>query len=273
MRIESRCETHLKRISELLPLLHDALEKGSPRGSTNAPPGMEQARAYRQERIERDQPRWSQFAYLPETPTPLDLDVAMAVNDMRVLLASSHHFAMELVGLPRPCSRCHHDVVSHEGARGRCAECRSCESYRLALAPADSKSWLALIYSDARVAPALEPTLKKVIHIMEVALDLVSSGKLIMVRCPWCRGKTEAMPNGSLSLRVYVPGTAPETYVICTNSACEPPEADCGERFRGKPMWPFSDLDWLGKRLDHELQLTREEREMALQLLDSKAAA
>jgi hypothetical protein len=222
---------------------------------------MEQARAYRQERIERDIPRYSQFAYLPETPTPLDLDVAMAVNDMRTLLASAHHYAMELVGLPRPCSRCPHEVIEHGGPRGHCTACRNCEGYRLPVAPATSKTWRALIYSNVSVPVSLEPTFKKVIDIMEVALDLATSGKLILVRCPWCRGVTESMPNGSLSLRVYVPGAAPETYVLCTNTTCEPPEADCGHRFQGRPMWPFPDLDWLAKKLDHELQVIEDERE------------
>jgi len=115
--------------------------------------------------------------------------------------------------------------------------------------------------SNAAVATAIECGLARVVSVMEYALDLTDTGKLIQVPCPWCHGITPAMPEGSLTMRVYVPGPAPDTYVLCHNKRCTPSDYDCGSRVQGFPCWPYPELDWLAKRLDMEVERLRAERD------------
>jgi hypothetical protein len=261
MDAESRCKTHLKRISELAPLLQDALERSTSREAPNTPPGLEQTEAFKQEKLERNSnTKLPNVNYLPDSEVPPDLEVSAALQEMRVTLAESHDRALEIVGLPRSCSRCGHSVVFHFHQRHHCM-CDRCENYRLSVVLSTSPSWGNLMASSPRVATAIEAGLARVVSVMEYALDLADTGKLIQVPCPWCHGITQAMPEGSLTMRVYVPGAAPDTYVMCRNKRCDPPAHDCGSRVHGFPCWPFPELDWLAKRLDMEVERIRAERE------------
>lgn len=269
MNSETRCEEHLKRIAELLPLLLDALERSTTRETPNTPPGMEQTAAYKAERAERHQVNVN---YLPENQVPPDLEVSQALYEMRLTLAEMHDIAQELVGLPQTCSRCGHLKQEHAGP-GPCVKCRNCGQFRLTAILPTSPSWRALMASSQYVATAIEASLARVKTIMEYALDLTETGKLIMVPCPWCHGVTESMPEGSFTLRVYVPGAAPDTYVLCENTRCTPPAPDCGDSYHGRPKWPYSELDWLAKRLDIELDRIRDERERLLRGADAVRAS
>lgn len=253
MNPESRCETHLSRIAELLPLLLDALERtGSHKTSSNSAPTMDQVESFKIERAERDK-KTNNINCLPDSNAPMDLDVSMAISEMRITLAQMHATAMQIIGLPQTCTRCAHKDDVH--STGPCTQCRTCLNFRLALILPTSKSWGRMMASDPRVATAIEASLARVVSIMELALDLSDSGQLIRVPCPWCRGVSPSMPGGSLTLRVFVPGAAPDTYVLCTNKRCEPPSADCGERWLGQPRWNFPELDWLAQRLEQSQAL------------------
>jgi len=110
-------------------------------------------------------------------------------------------------------------------------------------------SWERLLV-DERAAARIEFRLATARRKVEETLDLVESGYLIMVPCPWCHGITEAMPGGSLTLRAFTPGEAPKTYVLCLNPVCDPPSSACGYRYEGHPLWPYEELDWLSRQLD-----------------------
>lgn len=81
------------------------------------------------------------------------------------------------------------------------------------------------------------------------ALGLITDGQLLAALCPWCDGKTSAAPvGGHRTLRVRtLPGGLPA--VVCEGGSCDPPEAECGARWRGLPAWPEHEWTWLAARL------------------------
>lgn len=92
-------------------------------------------------------------------------------------------------------------------------------------------------------------------------LGLIRAGQLLTgATCPWCRGVTPHHPaGGATTLRVeeiparpanqYRPAVEAVPVVVCWNPLCEPSDADCGTRWRGRPAWPWHEWDWLAKRL------------------------
>lgn len=95
-------------------------------------------------------------------------------------------------------------------------------------------------------------------------LGLLGDGQLLDVTCPWCGGRTATDPVGgakTMRVRAQLPvgvrsvaGVDPgdvRWYVVCEGGRCEPPEADCGERWRGRPAWPLkTEGEWLAGRLE-----------------------
>lgn len=95
-------------------------------------------------------------------------------------------------------------------------------------------------------------------------LGLLGDGQVLAAVCPWCAGRTASKPVGgerTLRVRAQLPrdvksvvAVPPEEVrwlVICESGTCEPPEADCGERLRGRPAWPLrTEGDWLAQRIE-----------------------
>lgn len=248
-----RCLESLHTIELLWPSLLAAREPGTAQDASNAPPGIEQARSLRAERAEVG----SAGSSVKVFAAPCDLVVVMAIESIEQMLAVAHGQMLGIQKLPRTCSRCRHPFVAHlREIRGRCTACVTCTGFRLTRVPAHAESWRQLLV-DERSANAVEFRLATARREVEKTLDLIATGKLIMSSCPWCRGKNDAMPGGSLTLRAFTPGAAPETYVTCLNPTCDPPPEACGYRSEGRPFWPYEELDWLAKQLDGEIPKKR----------------
>lgn len=261
---QSRCLVALSTIARLLPALDEALAPGStPPSMRNVPPGEDQVAAYRAERAERHLLR---AKYLPESAPPADLDVVMAIADIKTILTSAHHEALRAAGLPERCRRCNHLLKEHGGPRGaRCGLCEPCPGFGMTyLPPGDRRRWESLLVATASSDDAMdviEGMILKARDITERALSERETGWLLLVPCPWCHGKNRAMPGGSLTLRVYLPGArAVDAYVLCLNPACDPDRDACGSRRRGRPMWRAHELGWLSDRLDDEFARLAEAR-------------
>lgn len=254
-----RCRAHLRTVSDLLPALDAALIPGSVERERHAPPGEDQVAAYRAERAER---HLLKTKYLPESAAPADLDIVMALADIRTILSATYHDAEGLVGLPRRCRRCNHELEAHGGDKVGCGLCDPCPGYAFRYVSPGDQRWEALLVSGGEsLAVAIEGPLQKVAEIARSAIGDHEHGWLMMAPCPWCEGKTPAMPGGSLTLRMYVPGIATEAYVLCLNPECTPSEEACGHRKRNRPMWPYHELDWLSDRIDDYLERKKADRE------------
>lgn len=247
MAARDHCVESLNIIQLLWPSLLAARQPGTLQETLNSPPGIEQARALRAERVETGNAVGST---VKEFSAPCDLSVVMAIYDVELKLAVAHDQLLAAQNLPRTCSRCRHPLLAHDRQnRGRCRGCRDCAGFRLVRVSADARSWRQLLV-DERAAQRIVVKLDGARKQVEATLDLVNTGKLIMVPCPWCQGINDAMPTGSLTLRAFTPGAATETYVMCLNPMCDPPTEACGYRSEGHPFWPYEELDWLSKRLD-----------------------
>lgn len=88
-----------------------------------------------------------------------------------------------------------------------------------------------------------------------IALGELRDGQILNAICPFCVGKTFEKPAGERTLRLrLVPDhrdqTKTEAVIVCENpSGCRPFAAECGIWVKGRPAWPWSDWDWLAKRL------------------------
>lgn len=72
----------------------------------------------------------------------------------------------------------------------------------------------------------------------------VFDGKRLKADCPWCR-------QPALYIRLIGPEHARSPVIACQSGTCEPPAADCGTWWRGRPAWPAHEWDWLARRLNH----------------------
>lgn len=245
MAAYDHCLESLGAITVLWQTLLAARQPGTAQPSSNAPPGIEQARSLRAERVEVGSAGGSVKVYA----APCDLTVVITITDVELMLAVAHDQIMSIQGLPRACSRCQHALELHGRQNGaRCAGCRECAGFRLNRVAADARSWKRLLV-DERAAIAVQSRLETARKQVETTLNLVQTGALLMAPCPWCRGVNDAMPTGSLTLRAFTPGAAPETYVMCLNPSCDPSPEVCGYRTEGRPYWPFEELGWLAIQL------------------------
>lgn len=82
------------------------------------------------------------------------------------------------------------------------------------------------------------------------ALALVHDGQALAVVCPWCRGVTPESPaGGEHTWRVReLPGE--QVAITCESGSCEPPSRDVGTWWRGRPVWPLREWEWLAGRLE-----------------------
>lgn len=75
-----------------------------------------------------------------------------------------------------------------------------------------------------------------------LCLRLLRDGQVLEADCPWC--------NQPRALVVHETEAGP--LIVCQSRfVCEPPERDCGNWLRGRPCWPWSEWDWLAKRINH----------------------
>lgn len=120
----------------------------------------------------------------------------------------------------------------------------------------------------ATVDPALpgvvEARCDGLVYRAHAVLGLLGDGQLLDVVCPWCDGRAAGHPVGgakTMRVRAQLPagkrsvaGVDPKDVrwlVVCESGLCEPPEADCGERLRGRPAWPLaSEGEWLAQRFE-----------------------
>lgn len=85
---------------------------------------------------------------------------------------------------------------------------------------------------------------------VRAALRLLRDGQTLGAICPWCGGRTPRTPvGGGRTLRVHE--TLEGLFVACHGIGCAPPEADCGNRWRGRPAWTDAEWDWLAQRIKH----------------------
>lgn len=94
-------------------------------------------------------------------------------------------------------------------------------------------------------APIARTMVAQVAH----ALALVFDGQRLDVECPWCRGVTPDTPaGGARTWRVReLPGNL--IAIVCEN-VCEPASKEVGTWWKGCPVWPLSEWDWLAKRVE-----------------------
>ena len=72
-------------------------------------------------------------------------------------------------------------------------------------------------------------------------LRLIRDGQRLDAECPWC-GQARA-------LVVRVPENLPAMVACESARVCEPPDRDCGIRWRGRPAWSWHEWDWLADRI------------------------
>lgn len=95
----------------------------------------------------------------------------------------------------------------------------------------------------------------EMLHVIERVLGEIWDGQRLSAECPWCHGGILRKP--SWTVRMIPGGVNPRTgepeqmpVVVCESGACTPPEADAGSYWRGNPVWPLWEWEWLMQRLE-----------------------
>jgi hypothetical protein len=121
---------------------------------------------------------------------------------------------------------------------------------------ADARPYLEYTAKHLPAVPDDDPIVLEVARLARAMVDqiaralcLVYDGQRLDVECPWCEGRTELAPvGGEKTWRVReLPGGL--VAIVCESGTCEPPSADVGTWYRGRPCWPTWDWEWLAKRL------------------------
>ncbi|HEX2317164.1 MAG TPA: hypothetical protein VHJ17_25685 [Thermomonospora sp.] len=224
-----------------------------------------QARAERQERLQLVRQGIDPAGYARSAAREDVLDVIVEVEHGLVLLEDA---VRERLGRTRLCERCRHEADEHREAC-RVTGC-SCPGHRLArglgvapraTVPPGAMHWacvwltdqLPAIVTDATLAEHVADEVARLHRLVLGVLGLVENGTLIKAPCIGCDGVTPEQPEGgALTLRLYADG-----YVLCHNPLCDPPTDLCGSRLRGRPMWPYEELEWLAARLDDRARYMR----------------
>jgi hypothetical protein len=126
-----------------------------------------------------------------------------------------------------------------------------------------TRTWLTMAAEERLdIADAPANRLRWLTAEISRVLGLVRAGQLLSgALCSFCRGVTPKQPaGGTTTLRVEE--VAPRKHatalrpavegvhaVVCWNPLCNPPDEDCGTRYRGRPAWPWHEWEWLAKRL------------------------
>lgn len=189
-----------------------------------------------QQRAERDHAAWVERLErtgeaIGEAPAPLDLGVLDTITG---ILAEAVEFAAAAAAyagapqLPPPST-----------------------------AVADARPYLRFLAEQIPALPDPEafadhiaPAVSRWVRRIARTLALVHDGQALAVVCPWCRGVTPETPaGGAYTWRVrHLPGD--EIAIVCESGSCEPPNRDVGTWWRGMPVWPLREWDWLARRLE-----------------------
>lgn len=179
-----------------------------------------------------------------ESPAPFDLDVADLLSE---ILSAADDMA---------------DLVSDTAKVPRMPAAQSAfndpEPYLihvLDMAPACRQAPDVLLAIEARCDGLTMRT--------HTLLGLLGDGQVLDATCPWCDGRRSDVPTGgarTMRVRAQLPPGEPMSkvdptdvrwLVVCESGLCEPPPADCGERYRGRPAWPLkTEGEWLAMRLE-----------------------
>lgn len=212
---------------------------------TYRPPSMsavaraERDRLARLERLERS-------AIAPgESPAPFDLDVADLLSE---ILAAADSMA---------------DLVSDTAKVARMPAAQSAfndpEPYLIHVL-----DMLPACRRRPDVVRRIEERCDELVLRTHTTLGLLGDGQLLDVVCPWCDGRrSDDAPTGgakTMRIRAQLPPGKPMSkvdpkdvrwLVVCESGSCDPPQAECGERLRGRPAWPLkTEGEWLAMRFE-----------------------
>lgn len=210
-------------IIERWPHLLESRLKGTPR-PWKQPDITPEQRAEIDHRAREEKLQRGAFV-LGESPAPVHLDV----------LDKAQAFALKIQSLALLVS----DELQHNVTRHRNPDAITLLLYiRGHLNKVSNDTWnkARKITAEVRAGMAL--------HFTEVF-----DGQRLKTDCPWCT-------KPRLFIRMIGPETNPQPVVVCESGVCEPPSADCGTYWRGKPAWPFFEWEWLSQRLHHEEEKT-----------------
>lgn len=193
-----------------------------------------QPRLTPEQRAERDHAAWAERLErtgeaIGEAPAPLDLGVLDTITGILAEAVALADAAAAYAGAPQlpPPST----------------------------AVADARPYLRFLAEhlpeipEQAVAEYVAPPAARWVRRIARTLALVHDGQALAVVCPWCRGVTPQTPaGGAYTWRVrHLPGD--EIAIVCEND-CEPPSKDVGTWWRGRPVWPLREWDWLARRIE-----------------------
>lgn len=190
-----------------------------------------------EQRAERDRQAWlerlERSSIAPgEHPAPLDLGVLDTMFDVLVraddlAAAVAEHAGVQPLGSPR-------------------------------YGDTDARPYLAFTAAHLTedLATYAAPIARGMVAQVAHALALTYDGQRLDVECPWCHGVTPDAPaGGARTWRVReLPGNM--VAIVC-EGLCEPPSKDVGTWWRGNPVWPLSEWDWLAKRVEAADKVTK----------------
>ncbi|MGB3771726.1 MAG: hypothetical protein WBF79_01945 [Rhodococcus sp. (in: high G+C Gram-positive bacteria)] len=124
----------------------------------------------------------------------------------------------------------------------------------------DPRPWLLVVKTwldsadkrDSRTIPWVHDQMTALTVQVERLLGDVRDGQVMNGVCPWCRGRLQDGGTEGRTLRIHYPNGRDENdepLIFCFGVNCNPPQAACGTRFRGKPAWNIREWDWLSAQL------------------------
>jgi hypothetical protein len=178
---------------------------------------------------------------LGESPAPVHVDVLDTLSDLLMAMDLLHEHVAQTAGLDR--------LPHASSAFGDPGPYLRFIRENLA----------AALEADDEILDAAQEKCAQQKASVSRSLALVADGQVLKSPCPWCRGVTPHTPaGGAYTLRVrMIPDPRADAErddrvaaVVCQNTLCNPPDADCGHRDRGMPAWLATDWDWLAERLE-----------------------
>lgn len=185
----------------------------------------------------RDEAHAGMLVPLGESPAPMDLNILdLLVEVLEVAERLAHQ-------------------VADESKAPRMVSTRSVFE--------DPKPYLRFIVANAHQAPNLATTIvvdcDALIFQARSMLGLLTDGQLLAAVCPWCAGRTPKHPvGGQKTLRVRLSSDPdPIALIVCESGLCEPPTADYGTTWRGRPAWPLEhEGAWLARQIERAAEAT-----------------
>lgn len=213
--------TLLREVVERWPDLVEARIKGTAR------PGRQSF---------RDPEEVDEGEGLGAIPAPIHLDILDAMASIVCWSDMLHEHIAQTVGHPRL-----------EPARSALADPRPFLRYVEALLP-------EAVQTDPDMLDAVHEKLDLMKAVILGKLGEVYDGQTLDALCPFCVGQTFAKRHiRTLRVRLIASRVRPgdtEFVIVCENpDGCRPFAAECGMFVKGRPAWPWSQWDWLAKRL------------------------